>query len=87
LREKAEQKRQEIVRALLEACPVWDPDREGRMAFYERFGDLYGNLYDLNVQNLTLVLSDHYDVTKQTIRNWRQKAVDMDFLDIPKGNN
>lgn len=87
LREKAEKKRQEIMRVLLDACPVWDPDREGRMAFYERFGDLYSNLYDLNVQNLTLVLSEHYDVTKQTIRNWRQRAVDNGYLDIPKGDN
>lgn len=87
LREEEEHQRQERVQSLLDACPVWDPDSEGRKAFYSRFGDLYLDLYELNVQNLTLVLSDHYGVTKQTIRNWRQKAMDMDFLDIPKGDN
>lgn len=87
MREEEERKRREQVQSLLEACPVWDPDHEGRRAFYERFGDLYLDLYELNVQNLTLVLSEHYGVTKQTIRNWRQKAMDLHFLDIPKGDN
>ena len=87
MREEEERKRQERVQSLLDACPVCDPDTEGRRAFYERFGDLYLDLFELGVQNLILVLSEHYGVTKQTIRNWRRQAMDLDFLDIPKGDN